>query len=112
VYPNYEYAFQLPLLLSLVPSFPPPIIQQLSVHIIMSSTCADVKYFDIVGCHSCLLSLFPKFSSVVPLSQTYFTCTWVYDNDCFCGYINLLDLSSACEGKYVAFGFMNLAYFT
>jgi hypothetical protein len=39
---------QCPLFLSLTPSLPPPIIQQLSVHIVRSSTCTDVMYFDII----------------------------------------------------------------
>jgi hypothetical protein len=39
------------------PFLPIPIIQQLSVHIIMSSTCTD---FHIVDYHSLFLSLLPR----------------------------------------------------
>jgi hypothetical protein len=38
---------------------PPPIIPQHSVHIVMSSTCTDVMYLDIVGYHSLFFSLLP-----------------------------------------------------
>jgi hypothetical protein len=37
-----------PLLLSLTPSLLPPIIWQLSAYMVMSSTCTDVQYFNIV----------------------------------------------------------------
>jgi hypothetical protein len=36
-------------LLSLTPSLPPPIIQQLSIHTAVSSTCTNKMYFDIVA---------------------------------------------------------------
>jgi hypothetical protein len=36
----------------LTPSLSPPIIQQLSIHILISSTCTDVIYFSTVDCLS------------------------------------------------------------
>jgi hypothetical protein len=64
LYPSCEYALlwsvQLPLLLSLTPFLLPPIIRQLAVHTIMSSTCMNVKYFNTVDFHSLFLSLLPQ----------------------------------------------------
>jgi hypothetical protein len=45
------------LLFSLSLSLPSPIIQQLSIHIVISSTCLDVMHFNIVDYHSLFLSL-------------------------------------------------------
>jgi hypothetical protein len=44
---------------SLNPSLPFPIIRQLSVHVIMSSICTDVKYFSTVDYQSLFLTLLP-----------------------------------------------------
>jgi hypothetical protein len=53
-----------PLLLS----SPTAIIQQLSKHIILSSTCTDVKYFNIAGALSLFsFPFFPEFHRVGPL---------------------------------------------
>jgi hypothetical protein len=51
-YPQCEYtllwSFQPLPLFSLTPPLPTSIIQQLSIHIVMSSTCTDVMHFNIV----------------------------------------------------------------
>jgi hypothetical protein len=66
MYLSCEYALlwsvQSFLLLSLVPSLPTSIIQQLSVHIFISSTCIDVIYFGTVDSLS--------FSFLFPLPQS------------------------------------------
>jgi hypothetical protein len=50
--PSFEHtslwSVQLPLLLSLTLPSHPPIIQQLSVHIVIFTTCTDIMHFDIV----------------------------------------------------------------
>jgi hypothetical protein len=51
------------LLLSQPLSFPSPIIQQLSVHIVMSSACIDTMYFDIVDFISFSFPFLPPTSS-------------------------------------------------
>jgi hypothetical protein len=77
IYPSCEYTLlwsvQFPLLLSLTPFLPPPIIQQLSIHIIMSSTSTDCNTF-----LYCWLSIFlpsfpssPRCHTVVPLLHTF-----------------------------------------
>jgi hypothetical protein len=67
------------LLLSLTPSLPPLIIQQLSIHVVISSTYTDVTYFDIVD--TVILFSFPsspKFHGAIPLLQTCSTYEFVY----------------------------------
>jgi hypothetical protein len=55
--------------LSLTPSLPTPIIQQLSIYIVTSSTCTDVMYYDIVDCLSFFFPLPPPLNSI-----EYFCC--------------------------------------
>jgi hypothetical protein len=55
--------------------------------------------------------LFPEFHRAVPLLQTCSTYGFVYDYACFCVLVYILDLSSTCERKHVAFVFLNLAFF-
>jgi hypothetical protein len=62
-----------------------------------------------------ILSSLPSFlelHKVVPLLETCSTYEFLYNHVCVCVYVYLLDLSSMCESKYVAFVFLNLAYFT
>jgi hypothetical protein len=55
---------------------------------------------------------FPELHRVVPQLLTWSACEFVYDHDCFCAYVYLLDLSSTYERKHAAFVFLSLAYFT
>jgi hypothetical protein len=49
---------------------------------------------------------FPEFHGIVLLWQICSTYEFVYDNNSFCVYVYLLDLSSMYERKYVAFVFL------
>jgi hypothetical protein len=92
---------------------PPSIFQQLSVHILVSSTFTDVMFYDITDVLSFFsFPSFPQFHRVVPLLQTCSTSEFVYNHVCFYVYICLLDLSSMYERKHVAFVFLSLASFT
>jgi hypothetical protein len=81
-------------LLSFIPSPPPSIIQQLSTHIIISSTCTDGRHFHIVDYHSLFLPSFPECHRVVPWLQTCSACKIVYYDVCFYVCVYLLDLLS------------------
>jgi hypothetical protein len=91
----------------------PPIFEQLSIHILISSTFTDLMFYNITDALSFSFPFpFPKFNRVVPLFQTYSTYEFVYDHTCFCVYVYLLYLFSMNERKHVFFVFLGLAYFT
>jgi hypothetical protein len=109
MYPSCEYTVlwsvqPLPLL-SL--SLPAPIINQFSVHIVLSSTCTDAVCFDIVDSLSLSFPfpLLSEFHRVLPLLQICFIYKWIYDHVWFCVYIYLLDLYSTSERKHVTLSF-------
>jgi hypothetical protein len=90
---------------------PPPIFQQLSVHILVSSTFTDFTIL-LMLCHSLFLSLIPRvpWSSSTIINMIYIL---VYILSCLFLYICLsLSLSSMYEKKHVAFVILSLAYFT
>jgi hypothetical protein len=93
-------------LLSLTPSLPTPSIQQLSVHILMSSTCTDVMFYDITDALSLSFPFPPPLSSIEQfhyykhvLHMSLYVIMFVL---CIC---LPLDLSSTCKRKQVAFVF-------
>jgi hypothetical protein len=73
-----------PLLLSLTLSFLAPIIQQLPV-LIMSSTCTDVMYFDIVDYHS-----FPFPPPLSSIEYFYYYKLVLYINVCMIMFVFVL----------------------
>jgi hypothetical protein len=104
---NLLWSVQPSLLLSLTPSLPLPIIEQLSIHIVTSSTHTDVMHFNIVD----YLLFFFSFPSS-PLLQTYSTYKCVSDHVWFCVHVYILYLSSTYERKHLSFVFLSLAFFT
>jgi hypothetical protein len=71
-------------------SLPPLIFQQLSVHILISSTCTDVMFYDITDALSLLfLSLLPQ----VPLSSSTVTnMFYIWVSICSCWLLHTLFL--------------------
>jgi hypothetical protein len=100
-------------LLSLTLYLSPPIFQQLSIHMLISSTFTSYVLW-YYWCSIILFSLpsFPKSNRAVLLLQTCSPSEIAYGHACFCVYVYLLDLPSTCERKHVAFVFLSLAYFT
>jgi hypothetical protein len=82
-------------LLSLTFYLPLPIFQQLSTHILLSSTLTDVVFYNIVDdlSYSSFIS-FPEFYRVVSLLQISSIYEFVYEHACFYVYVYLLDLFS------------------
>jgi hypothetical protein len=92
---------------------PPPIFQQFSIHILISSTFTSYVLW-YYWCSTILFSFpsFPEFHRVIPLFQTCSTSEFVCGHACFCPYVYLFDLSSSYEINHVAFVFLSLANFT
>jgi hypothetical protein len=85
---------------SLLPLYLPlPIFQQLSVHILISSTVTDVRFYDITDALSFSLP-FPPSPSSIELLKAHSTQEFVYDHACFGVYVYLSDLSSTYERKH------------
>jgi hypothetical protein len=80
------------------------IIQEFSVHILISSTFTDVMFYDVVDTLS--FFFFLKFYSVVSVLQICFACEFLYDHAYFCVYVYILDLSST----YKVFVFLLLFF--
>jgi hypothetical protein len=105
----YFWSVQPPLLLSLTPSLPPPVIQQLSVCIIMFLSVQMRSQYCWLSFS--FLSSLPTLHSVVRCCQHILPVD-VYIMFVFCVYLYLLDLLSKYRRKHVAFVFLYLAYFT
>jgi hypothetical protein len=87
------------------------IFQQLSTHILISSTFTDVMFYDIVDALLFSFPFSPSYRAVL-LLQICSTYEFVYDHVYYCVYVYLLNLCSTFDRKHAAIVFKNGAYFT